>query len=237
MFNWLVLHYPNMVTFWLKVAFIIWLALNVFLQSCHLRCVVGCFFNFTCFHKQFFNHMFPQFYVFPIFTGISFRHSRNSPGVFRAMDRAAISQQSLSTLLLLLLWIIQELCNRFRVPLGDNPRPAQVQPPPAPVGAHPIGHRCAHQCDHCASLCGRTKDGHRHHSCWAHRHLRWWTILMTGQLLMVVNQNLCRSCKPFLKIKPNLCQLLSIDLQLTDLAVHGRTVQSLGISLDVQHPI
>ena len=30
MFNWLVLHYPNMVTFWLKVAFIIWLALNVF---------------------------------------------------------------------------------------------------------------------------------------------------------------------------------------------------------------
>ena len=30
MFNWLVLHYPNMVTFWLKVAFIIWLAFNVF---------------------------------------------------------------------------------------------------------------------------------------------------------------------------------------------------------------
>ena len=68
MFNWLVLHYPNMVTFWLKVAFIIWLALNVFLS--HVTCVAlgaaSCFFNFTtavCNHKlqqKFFNHMFPQ---------------------------------------------------------------------------------------------------------------------------------------------------------------------------------
>ena len=177
MFNWLVLHYPNLVTFWLKVAFIIWLALNVFLS--HVTCVAlgaaSCIFNLT---TAVCNHMQQQFFItcfhnfFPFFNGISFRRSRNFPGVFRAMDRAAISQQSLSTLLLLLLWIIQELCNRFRVPLGDNPQPAQVQPPPAPVGAHPVGNRCAHQCDHCASLCGRTKDGHRHHSCWAHRHFR-----------------------------------------------------------------
>ena len=101
-------------------------------------------------HSRFESHILPTF-ILQFFNGFSFWHSQIIPGVFRAMDRAAISQQSLSTLLLLLLWIIQELCNRFRVPLGDNPQPAQVQPPPAPVGAHPVGNRCAHQCDHCAS--------------------------------------------------------------------------------------
>ena len=84
MFNWLVLHYPNMVTFWLKVAFIIWLALNVFLS--HVTCVAlgaaSCFFNFTtavCNHKLcskiflitcFHNFFFPIFHwnFFPAFT-------------------------------------------------------------------------------------------------------------------------------------------------------------------------
>ena len=35
MLNWLVLHYPNVVTFWLKVAFIIWLAFTVFPHRPH----------------------------------------------------------------------------------------------------------------------------------------------------------------------------------------------------------
>ena len=62
MFNWLVLHYPNLVTFWLKVAFIIWLALNVFLS--HVTCVAlgaaSCIFNLT---TAVCNHMQQQFFI------------------------------------------------------------------------------------------------------------------------------------------------------------------------------
>ena len=94
-------------------------------------------------------------------------------GCERFMDvNADLRQLSSAELLLLLHNIWVELHNRlnFQPAASTNPEPEN----PGFTEESFVPHSCDQYCDWCRRWCTRHKAGHRHHTCFEHRHKRGW---------------------------------------------------------------
>ena len=168
--------------------------------------------------------------------------SRWLPGVSGAMDRELLKQQTVETLLLWLLLVIRELCNRFRVDIdrvvtpppavhSRNPYPNPNVDPEAVLEAPP----CPHQCRFCQRPCGHIRIDHTQHSCWTHRHDRWTLMTLTwvhGLKLMLKNQKIALSGRfaMFCKVKPSPKPRFSLDVPRASWKGHAPDVSHRGLA-------
>lgn len=118
-------------------------------------------------------------------TSWNFEVDFSQPGVSRFMDsHSDLRQLSSAELLLLLYNIWVELHNRLAFQQPETSATPEPENPGFTEDSF-VPHSCNQYCDWCRRWCTRHKAGHRHHTCFEHRHRRGW-VRNSLRILMIL---------------------------------------------------